>query len=491
MMVKKKKYILIALILLAASYMMIRINRDNRPEQACLDVQNELSYQMDVWDWQTDAPSYSFFSNANQWHYDLTHEMDPAGIIIHYTKEKNLEEEEWELRKMYTRWNENKEYVSTAFVRSESGRELYLYIEEMGKFLVIADIVKGNDLNFALGDNDYSYDSSIPWYSYQERFQEDGDYAGYLIESEWADIYDDRYIAEGALAMADFLDAHKADKKEKWELVNNKVYIGVNGYLADLWYSNGTQRVHIVIDVWNKQYAVIEVIDEIHISASNMRLSVENSQLLVDAPKEITLQNNHDQRYKIVKDSKKFSQDNFLEYSVVDYPRIEFADEEANKEISEKINQLFYEVAMLNYNEKLEQEINAFYSCDYFITYADEDYISIYFVESISSGMSSVTTCEEAVTVSLKTGDKVSLDSFGDIDIIMKNVDNYKGTIYTDAIFEVEDWEENKGKLIEQWKRRESSNYYGYYLYDDRIGFLFDYYRTGRMKIALEFQGIR
>ncbi len=341
-MVKKKKYILIALILLAVSYMMIRINRDNRPEQAYLDVQNELSYQMDVWDWQTDAPSYSFFSNANQWHYDLTHEMDPAGIIIHYTKEKNLEEEEWELRKMYTRWNENKEYVSTAFVRSESGRELYLYIEEMGKFLVIADIVKGNDLNFALGDNDYSYDSSIPWYSYQERFQEDGDYAGYLIESEWADIYDDRYIAEGALAMADFLDAHKADKKEKWELVNNKVYIGVNGYLADLWYSNGTQRVHIVIDVWNKQYAVIEVIDEIHISASNMRLSVENSQLLVDAPKEITLQNNHDQRYKIVKDSKKFSQDNFLEYSVVDYPRIEFADEEANKEISEKINQLFY-----------------------------------------------------------------------------------------------------------------------------------------------------
>ncbi len=226
------------------------------------------------------------------------------------------------------------------------------------------------------------------------------------------------------------------------------------------------------------------------ISVLNMSLSVENSQLLVDSPKEIKLQNNHDRKYKIVKDIKKFSQDNFLEYSVVNYPRIEFADEEVNKKSSEKINQLFYEIAMLNYNDKLEQEINAFYSCDYFIAYADEDYISIYFVESISAGMSRVTTCEEAVTVSLETGDKVSLDSFGNIDIIMKHVNNYKGTIYTDAIFEVEDWEENKSKFIELWKKDEFSNYYSYYLYDGRIGFLFDYYRTGRTKIGLEFQGI-
>lgn len=219
-------------------------------------------YQMDVWDWRADAPTYSFFSNANQWHYNLSQEMDPAGIIIHDTKEKNQEIEPWELRRMYTRWNENT-YVSTAFVKSESGRELYLYIEEMEKYLVIADIIKGNGLKNTLGDNEYSYDSSLPWRSYRKKLRKDREDSGYSIEDEWAYLYDDIYIEEGALAIEDFLKEHKADKKEKWELVNNKVYIGVNGYLADLWYSNGAQRVHIVIDVWNKKYAVVEVFDEI------------------------------------------------------------------------------------------------------------------------------------------------------------------------------------------------------------------------------------
>ena len=44
--------------------------------------------------------------------------------------------------------------------------------------------------------------------------------------------------------------------------MKDKIYIGVNGYLADLWYSNGEKRVHMVIDIWNKLYAVIEVFDE-------------------------------------------------------------------------------------------------------------------------------------------------------------------------------------------------------------------------------------
>lgn len=62
------------------------------------------------------------------------------------------------------------------------------------------------------------------------------------------------------MALTDFLDSQMVSKKIKWELLKEKVYIAVSGYLADLWYSSGEQRIHIVIDVWNKLYTVVEII---------------------------------------------------------------------------------------------------------------------------------------------------------------------------------------------------------------------------------------
>ncbi|EOS74704.1 hypothetical protein C819_02753 [Lachnospiraceae bacterium 10-1] len=82
------------------------------------------------------------------------------------------------------------------------------------------------------------------------------------------------------------------------------------------------------------------------------------------------------------------------------------------------------------------------------------------------------------------------MENFENIDTIMKKIDNYKGSIYTDVVFSVEDWEKSKKQFIEQWKENEASNYYGYYLHGGRIGILFDRYRTGRAKIGLEFQKI-
>ncbi len=135
-------------------------------------------------------------------------------------------------------------------------------------------------------------------------------------------------------------------------------------------------------------------------------------------------------------------------------------------------------------------KLNAFYSCNFFITFANEAYICIYYMEPISAGMSSVTTYEDAITISIKTGDKVSLENFENIDTIMKKIDNYKGSIYTDVVFSVEDWEKSKKQFIEQWKENEASNYYGYYLHDGRIGILFDRYRTGRAKVNFMQMGI-
>ena len=132
--------------------------------------------------------------------------------------------------------------------------------------------------------------------------------------------------------------------------------------------------------------------------------------------------------------------------------------------------------------------VNAFYACQYFITSADENYICIYYIEYIGSGMGRPVYIEDAVTISLKTGDAVSLGEFVDTDNIMERVKNYTGTIYTDT--DVEQWIENKEDFTEKWQQREDAFYHGYYLYNGRIGFFFDYYRTGRERIAVEFEGI-
>lgn len=101
------------------------------------------------------------------------------------------------------------------------------------------------------------------------------------------------------------------------------------------------------------------------------------------------------------------------------------------------------------------------------------------------------TTYSDAVTISLKTGKKISLDEFGEVNTLLKKINNYSGVIYSDtSFFDQDKWMENKEQLIESWKSNEDSNDTGYYLYEGRIGLLFDYYYTGNEKIALEFEGI-
>lgn len=209
-----------------------------------------------------------------------------------------------------------------------------------------------------------------------------------------------------------------------------------------------------------------------------------------EAPEEVTVSDDNDTVYRIVKKTKnmKEEKENFIDISDVDYPVIEFRDEAANKEVGDKINNLLYDMAMYHYDQDLEQEVNAFYACQYFITVADENYICIYYIEYLGSGMGRAVYLEDAVTISLETGEAVSLGEFVDTDNIMERVKNYTGTIYTDT--GIEQWIENKEKFTEEWKQREDAFYHGYYLYNGRIGFFFDYYRTGRERIAVEFEGI-
>lgn len=205
---------------------------------------------------------------------------------------------------------------------------------------------------------------------------------------------------------------------------------------------------------------------------------------------EVEVKNDLGNSYKITCKYQTFSQDNFLDYSIINYPVIQFIDGKVNQELEAKINQLLYEMSMLRYSEELENDINAFYSCDYYILFADKAYISIYYMESIGSGAGRPLNFEDAITISLETGEKVSLNDFKDINIIMKKISNYSGVIYTDSLFEDGTWNENRSEFIKEWKEDEWAEYIGYYFYDGRLGLLFDYYQTGREKIALEFEGI-
>lgn len=227
---------------------------------------------------------------------------------------------------------------------------------------------------------------------------------------------------------------------------------------------------------------VLEHTSEVSIAASDLSWS--------EAPEEVTVPVDNGTVYQIVKKTKnmKAEKNNFIDISDVDYPVIEFQDEAANKEVGDKINALLYDMAMYHYDQDLEQEVNAFYACQYFVTAADENYICIYYIEYIGSGMGRPVYLEDAVTISLKTGDVVPLGEFVDTDNIMERVKNYTGTIYTDT--GIEQWIENKEQFTEEWRQREDAFYHGYYLYNGRIGFFFDYYRTGRERIAVEFEGI-
>lgn len=269
MVVNKKKYVVILGLLFLVIFIILVILKENKSVEMNKEIPNlqiEMGYKMITRDWTHEIEPYTFFTNPNQWGYNLTNEMAVAGVVSNYVMREELREEEWELRKMYARYDENMQAVFTAFVRAESDRELYLFINDMegSEYFIIADITKGNSLQTSLGDGAYSYNSSIPWYSYRESLQNNKNNTDYLILiDEDAMIFDSSYIEEGTFAMTDFLNSKNAEKNTRWELLKDKVYIGVNGFLTSLWYSNGKQRVNIIIDVWNKLYAVVEVVNEI------------------------------------------------------------------------------------------------------------------------------------------------------------------------------------------------------------------------------------
>ena len=205
---------------------------------------------------------------------------------------------------------------------------------------------------------------------------------------------------------------------------------------------------------------------------------------------EITVQLSNGESYEITKETFVIDHDQFLpEYSVVKYPVIKFSDEAINDRLGEKINRIFYETAMLNYDEELGQKINAEYASYYNIANADEEYISIFYASTRGAGGGVTNSCF-GVTVSLADGNEVSLADFMDIDEIGHRLSDYRGTVYVYREDYIDIWLENKEELIEEWLGDERSPLHGWYLYEGRIGFFFSYGLNNQEHFYMEFSGI-
>ncbi len=223
---------------------------------------------------------------------------------------------------------------------------------------------------------------------------------------------------------------------------------------------------------------------------SYKKVTIGISNVWDDTPEEITVRLGNGESYEITKETYVIDHDQFLpEYSVVDYPTIKFSDDAINDRLGEKINRIFYETAMLNYDEELGQQINAEYACYYDIANADEDYISIFYHSTAGAGGGVDNRCY-AVTVSLADGSEVSLTDLMSMDEIAHRLADYRGTIYMEPGYSIDIWLENKEEFIEKWLGDERSPLHGWYLYEGRIGFFFWYPRGSHMNILLEFSGI-
>ena len=211
-------------------------------------------------DWEKEpAVVHDFFRDPNQKYIHVTFTDWAAIAVVNHSKKAGLEEMKWELRRIYDRGEWNK---IAAFVRSDTGRELYIYTndEKEFKYLLAADVKEGEGLTYMLGDGRYSYDSALEWTTYETQPGQNGRAAQYSFT--WSDnalIYDPVYLEESACAMEACLTAANAPGGS-WELLEDELYVGANGYLADVWYTNGVQKVHLFIDIWNKQYTAIEAV---------------------------------------------------------------------------------------------------------------------------------------------------------------------------------------------------------------------------------------
>lgn len=251
--------IVTAAIVMAITYMQ---NRALEIQGISMQSENFASLQ-DLWRKNhlsgDEIPSYWYFTNAGYGHYHITLENQVAFAVKEYAGMTGMEEEAWSLKRIcYT------DGIYHAYVESETGNELYIFLsddetEVHAPYIIAADIRANGSGEILLQNEAYSYNSMLEWHSYKSWFDGDKEAAWenleFLCESY---MFDYSYETGWHYAVYDYLDRTGGNQDCEWIVDDNVMYVGRNGYIADISCTNGEKEFIFLVDVWNRRYAVVD-----------------------------------------------------------------------------------------------------------------------------------------------------------------------------------------------------------------------------------------
>lgn len=208
---------------------------------------------------QEEWPDYYFFTNAQQRHYNLSWENLAAFAVKDYAMDAEMEDEQWELKQIY----HYRDDMYQAYTESDKGSELYILFRDSTSgmspdYIVMADVRKTPGEAAVLQEKKWSYNSMLEWYSYKKWFDGDSKMADRIQVDIKGEIYDSIYGSGSYYAIYDYLDRFGGNKDISWEIDENTSYVGRNGEIASISCAVGTEKINLLVDVWNRRYAVVK-----------------------------------------------------------------------------------------------------------------------------------------------------------------------------------------------------------------------------------------
>jgi len=152
--------------------------------------------------------------------------------------------------------------IYQAYTESDKGSELYILFKDSTSgmspnYIITADIRKTADGETTFPKGKGSYNSMLEWYSYEKWFVGDCEMEARIPVEFREEIYDSIYGSSSYYAIYDYLDRFDGDKEIPWVIEENTSYVGRNGIIASMSCVAGTEQVNLLVDVWNRRYAII------------------------------------------------------------------------------------------------------------------------------------------------------------------------------------------------------------------------------------------
>lgn len=213
-------------------------------------------------------PDYSYFEKSGTGYYHLNLIYGVAVSVVHYVQGTELADREWELKRIT--------YVAGqyhAYVESDMQEELFLIFRE-GKgagfeYIILADIRQKTEEETGQDRCSIIYSSMLDWYSFGEWYDRDQkgemDWDGYAMVMDIEGfLLDDMFWNWGCYAVYDYLERQGINPKGNWRMEEERTYISRYWHPADICFTNGNEEIELLIDVYEKTYAVVRgiILDE-------------------------------------------------------------------------------------------------------------------------------------------------------------------------------------------------------------------------------------